>query len=77
MGADVSDDLRVGDKIKDNDPRMGERVLIVVSVPTGLPGDNDKVIVVRRSSTRRLSISRERIFTDGKPRRYGFNKVSA
>jgi hypothetical protein len=59
-------DFLPADLIKDNDPRMGDRVLMVIKA------DGDRIEVVNTSG-RRFKISRKRIFFDSKPRRYGFN----
>ena len=59
-------DFLPGDLIKDNDPRMGDRVLMVIKA------DGERVEAVNTSG-RRVKINRKRIFFDSKPRRYGFN----
>jgi hypothetical protein len=61
----MSEELKVGDKIKDNDPRSSYRVLTITEIlPNG----------VRAAFAGRLStILRRRIYTDGKPRRSGFS----
>lgn len=63
------DALRVGDKLKDNDPRMNYgRVLTVVALyPNGVAACD--------RSGRTFNILRRRIYTDGKPRRNGFDVV--
>lgn len=61
--------LRVGDRIRDNDPRMtGNRVLTITEV---LPNR----VAARDLMGRSFYILRRRIFTDGKPRRSGFDLV--
>jgi hypothetical protein len=61
-------DLKVGDRIKDNDPRMPNRVLTIHQVlPNG--------VAVKNSMGRVFLILRRRIYTDGKPRRTGFDLV--
>lgn len=63
------DELKVGDKLRDNDPRVGwNRVLEVVEVyPNG---------VAAKDSIGRVRIYlRHRIFTDGKTRNYGLNRI--
>ena len=68
--------LRVGDKIKDNDPRMANRVLIVKRLWFPLSGDRDQArVIVDDSVGRPFSILLRRIYTDGKPRRSGFDLV--
>lgn len=63
----MADEIRVGDKIRDNDPRMRGRVLTVVEV---LPER-----VLARWYARPSRILRRRIYTDDKPRRTGFSLV--
>ena len=64
------DDLKVGDKIRDNDPRMGNRVLTIVEIfPNG--------VAALDARGRMFTYLRRRIHTDGKPRVGGFSKVSA
>ncbi len=60
-------DLNVGDKIKDNDPRMGVRTLTVVEV---LP---KHVMAKTQFGLRPFRIQKARIFADDKPRRTGFS----
>jgi hypothetical protein len=62
-------ELKIGDRIKDNDPRMGDRVLVITDV------SEDFVTAVTGPWVSR--IQRKRIFTDGKPRRTGFSLVDA
>jgi len=60
--------IKVGDKIKDNDPRIGNRVLTVEAV------SNTHVTACETSGVRRpVRIKKSRIYTDGKPRRSGFD----
>ena len=63
-------ELQVGQKIKDNDPRMTyRRVLKILELlPNG--------VVAEDSRGRRFTILRRRIFIDGKPRRSGFSLVA-
>jgi hypothetical protein len=67
----MSREIRVGDRIRDNDPRMGDRVLEVWS----LVGD-DRVLARDRIGSR-YRILRRRIYTDGRPRKSGFSLVEA
>lgn len=61
------EDLKIGDRIKDNDPRMGSRYLRVKELlPNG-------VLAEHPISGRVFAILRRRIHTDGKPRRSGFS----
>lgn len=62
--------LKVGDKIKDNDPRgTGNRVLTVEAI------EGDKVVARDRLGSR-FRYKLARIFTDGKPRRSGLSLVT-
>jgi hypothetical protein len=62
-------ELKVGDRIKDNDPRQEGRVLTITEVsPT-------RVRATREGPFPKVSILKERIHTDGKPRRTGFSLV--
>lgn len=58
--------LVVGDRIKDNDPRMSHHRVLTVSqvLPNG---------VAAHTMGRVFCILRRRIHTDGKPRRSGFS----
>jgi hypothetical protein len=58
--------LQVGDRIKDNDPRMPNRVMTITEIlPNG---------VAARDSLGKLRLYlRRSIYTDGKPRRSGFS----
>lgn len=69
--------MKVGDKIKDNDPRMGNRVLIITAL--GLRTDRGVESVRAKSPyhKREYSISTRRIHTDGKPRRGGFDLIQS
>lgn len=65
----MSEQLNVGDLIKDNDPRMTGRVLRVFDIC----GD-----MVRALGGGKIAVlSRRRIYTDSKPRRSGFSKVTS
>ena len=59
-------ELNVGDKLRDQDPRMSHRQQLTIThiMPNGVQaktGRGQAVMILRR-----------RIFTDGKPRRSGF-----
>jgi len=75
-----AENIEIGDRIADNDPRMPGRVLKVVRVEIGgtltpgVYGDSDAVIG-EDSIGRRHKIRANRIFDDGKPRRGGFSLV--
>lgn len=62
-------ELKIGDRIKDNDPRMRQnRILRIVEVlPNG--------VAAKDEYGRVFTYLRRRIFTDGKPRRGGFDLV--
>lgn len=63
-------EFQPGDKLVDNDPRMRGRTLTVIeSLPNGVSAKDGTGRV-------RLYLS-HRLFTDGKPRKYGYNKVTA
>jgi len=66
----AKDQLHVGDKLKDNDPRMSylRRLTVVEVLPNGVAAKDGYGRVFR--------ILRKRIFTDGKPRRSGFTRVA-
>lgn len=63
------DDLKIGDSLRDNDPRMSHRGFLTVTdiLPNG--------VVARDAFGREFGYLRKRIFTDGKPRRYGLSLV--
>ena len=65
----MDNDLKVGSKIKDNDPRgTGNRILTVVELlPNG--------VIAKGAGGRGFTLLRRRIYTDGKPRRSGFSLV--
>jgi hypothetical protein len=65
----MSREIRVGDRIRDNDPRMGDRVLEVWSTL------GDTRILARDRIGARYRILRRRIYTDGKPRKSGFSLI--
>ena len=61
-------ELKRGDKLRDNDPRMRGRELTITQVfPNG-------VAAVDSMGKTRIYLLK-RIFFDGKPRRYGLNKI--
>lgn len=64
-------ELKVGDKLRDNDPRMQHRSLLTIVriLPNGVLADD--------LSGRCFALLRRRIHTDGKPRRGGFDLVRA
>jgi len=70
-----SEMLKVGDKLKDNDPRMAGRFLTITAIGVvGIYGA-ESVRAKSHASGQEVSISTRRIHTDGKPRRSGFDLV--
>ena len=65
----VVPELKPGDRIKDNDPRVSfNRILEVVEIlPNGA--------TVLDGNGRRFRLLRNRIFLDSKPRRTGFSRL--
>lgn len=64
------DRFRVGDYLRDNDPRMGKRVLTILEVlPNG--------VVARDRVGRARTYLAKHIHSDGMPRRGGFDLVTA
>lgn len=59
--------LRIGDRIKDNDPRMHGRVLAIQSL------DDTFAYVHERLRSYNHRVRRDRIYTDDKPRKSGFS----
>jgi len=71
------DEIKVGDRIKDNDPRMNgngrRRVLTVERVWVPRSGDrNEAKAVCRSAGGYQIAILLRRIYTDSKPRKSGF-----
>lgn len=66
----MGSELKVGDRVRDNDPRMTPRTLIVDRI------DGERVWL-RGNLARQAQtiISRNRIFTDGKTRRSGWSVI--
>jgi hypothetical protein len=62
--------IEIGDRIIDNKPCMKGRTLIVIAIV------GNYVAAMRSASTRVFLIRKDRIFTDGKPRRSGFSFIS-
>lgn len=61
--------IKVGDKLKDNDPRVGNRILTVMKIGYSF-------VKAKAPSGRIVSIRMDRIHTDGKPRRSGFDLIN-
>lgn len=66
--------MKVGDKLKDNDPRTANRVLTITSIGVIGVSGSESVRAKGRAGPE-VSISTKRIHTDGKPRRSGFDLV--
>ena len=74
----MAKDLNVGDIIQDNDPRMPGRKLTITDFEGGDERDVMAVYAICDTKHREgIRINVARIFTDGKARRYGFNRVRA
>lgn len=68
--------MKVGVRLRDNDPRMKSRVLTIVGV--GVRTEHGLLDVCAEDRRgRRFSILAHRIYTDGKPRRSGFTLEAA
>lgn len=60
--------IEVGDVLRSNDPRDGHRGdLVVTGISIGPRGK-----IVQAKGVRATNINIERIFDDGKPRKYGY-----
>ena len=67
--------IKVGDQLKDNDPRCSYRVLTVTAL--GMKSTTGVAFVRARSAAgREVSISTRRIHSDGKVRKSGFSLIS-
>lgn len=62
--------LEVGDRIKDNDPRMPHRHLVIQSI-------TDTHVVAKDTVSRTFKIRRKAIFLDAKSRRTGFTRLGS
>ena len=64
--------LKIGDRIQDNDPRVGTRVLVVENLD-----DRYAYCLPAFGTTKKTTyrILRNRIFADGKTRRSGFSVI--
>lgn len=68
--------MKVGDKLKDNDPRMNGRVLTIVALGV-VTTHGVQDARARDSMGRERWYSAKRIHADGKPRRGGFDLLPA
>jgi hypothetical protein len=60
-------EIKIGDRLADNDPRMPNRVVTVKALWPK--------VFVEDIIGRRFAISPSRVFADGKTRHYGFNII--
>lgn len=65
----MTSELKIGDQIKDNDPRMPNRVLKITLIC------GTESVKAKSFAGPEVRISTKRIFTDGKVRRSGFDLV--
>lgn len=65
----MSKEVKIGDKLRDNDKRKPDRVVTV----TGIDGDHALYHTGKRTARVRF----DRIYTDGKSRQRGFSLVTA
>jgi hypothetical protein len=65
--------MKIGDRIKDNDPRMPNRVLIITAIGVRTAHGIESVRAKSPYHKQEFRISAKRIHTDGKPRRGGFD----
>lgn len=64
--------MKIGDTIRDNDPRMysGNRLLVIVEI-------GDTHITAVQGNLHPVHIRKDRIHTDGKQRRSGFTLIAS
>lgn len=62
--------LKVGDLIRDNDPRSTARTLKVTAI-------GDEKVLARRANRPEVAISLSRVYVDGKQRKSGWSRVEA
>lgn len=68
--------IKVGDQLKDNDPRSSHRVLTVTAL--GLVTESGlQSVRAKGKAGPEVSILTRRIYSDGKPRRSGFDLIRA
>jgi hypothetical protein len=62
--------MKIGDSIKDNDPRMygGKRVLTIIEI-------DETHVTAQQNALRPVRIRKDRIYTDGKARKTGFSLI--
>jgi hypothetical protein len=66
----------IGCTLKDNDPRMKQRTLVVYGVGLSTPKGESQVLAKDKVG-REFRILMRRIHIDGKPRKSGFTLVTA
>ncbi|MDD2878445.1 MAG: hypothetical protein PHZ23_14600 [Acidiphilium sp.] len=64
----MSTDLKIGDRVRDNDPRCDQHVGVVQRISDGMA-------TIGRDGRGKTRVSVIRIFTDGKPRRSGWSRI--
>jgi hypothetical protein len=64
-------EMKVGDKLHDNDPRMSGRVLLITCMGV-TSTEGAKRVQAKTRYLREVWISTKRIHSDGKPRKSGF-----
>jgi hypothetical protein len=64
--------INIGDRLRDNDSRMVGRELVVIEIGQ----DRVRCQNAKNKNLPKVWIKIDRIHTDGKPRKYGFNLVA-
>lgn len=70
MTTKTFNDLRIGDKLQNNDPRKNGETITITDIHRGL---SDRVEY--KAASRTATVKKERIFFDGKRRSQGYNYV--
>ena len=70
---DMSEQIKIGMRISDNDPRMIKRVLRVVAIGAGIKG---AFVIAEDYRGKTTTIRQDRIYSDGKPRKSGWSVVT-
>lgn len=65
-----AEELKIGDKLRDNDPRMSWRRELTITVLLPL------TVIAQDWTGRTFRYQRSRIFTDGKPRKSGLSLIA-
>lgn len=69
-----SGEIRVGDKLINNDPRDTIQAPVVVTeIDVAIDNNGDRMGIAYQSRTRRATVGYHRIFTDNKKRSGGYN----